>query len=57
MTGVALKAPATVADWLAMPGDSRAELIRGALVDREFTGPSHGRVMARLGSAVTRRFD
>ena len=57
MSRAALKAPATLADWLALPGDPRVELLRGALIDRELTGPRHGRVMARLGSAVTRRFD
>lgn len=57
MSGAVLKAPATIADWLALPGDSRVELIQGALIDRELTGPRHGRVMARLGSSVTRRFD
>ncbi len=57
MSGAVLKVPATMDDWLALPGDARVELIQGALVDRELTGPRHGRVMARLGSAVTRRFD
>lgn len=57
MSRAALKAPATLADWLALPGDARAELIRGVLSERALTGPRHGRVMARLGSAVTRRFD
>jgi Uma2 family endonuclease len=52
-----LKAPATLADWLALPGEPRVELIGGALIERELTGPRHGRVMARLGSEVTRRFD
>lgn len=46
-----------MADWLGLPGDARVELISGALVDRALTGPRQGRVMARLGSAVTRRFD
>jgi Uma2 family endonuclease len=41
---------------MALPGDSRAELIRGALIDRELTGPRHGRAMLRLGNAVA-RFD
>lgn len=57
MSGAARKVPATLTDWLALPGEVRVELIRGALIDRELTGPRHGRVMARLGSAVTRRFD
>ena len=56
MTGAALKAPATLADWMALPAGSRAELIRGALIDRELTGPRHGRAMFRLGNAVA-RFD
>lgn len=52
-----LKAAATRSDWLALPPGARVELIRQVLVERDLEGPRHGRVMARLGSAVTRRFD
>lgn len=53
----ALKKPATLADYLAQPEDLRVELIQGALVERELTGPKHGRALLRLGSSVTARFD
>lgn len=57
MSGAALKTPATLTDYLALPEHSRAELIGGVLVDREFTGPRHGRALLRLGASVTSRFD
>jgi hypothetical protein len=33
---------ATVAEWLAIPEDQRAELIHGTLVYDAFPGPKHG---------------
>lgn len=57
MSGAAAKQSATVDDYLALPEHSRAELIRGALVEREMTGPRHGRALLRLGASVGRRFD
>jgi Uma2 family endonuclease len=57
VSSVPLKKSATLADYLLLPEHSRAELIRGALVERELTGPKHGRALLRLGATVTSRFD
>jgi Uma2 family endonuclease len=54
---LAAKKTATVQDYLAEPESSRVELLRGALVEREATGPRHGRALLRLGASVTQRFD
>ncbi len=45
--------PATVADWLAIPEEARAELIDGSLIFHAMPGPQHG--IAQTGvSAVVR---
>ncbi len=54
---VAVKSVATLADYLAAPEEARVELINGALIERELTGPKHGRAVLRLGASVTTRFD
>jgi len=41
--------PATIADWLAIPEEKRAELIRGQIVYHAFPGPKHGWTQRRLG--------
>lgn len=57
VSGAPLSRQATLADYLALPEHSRAELLRGALVERETTGPKHGRALLRLGASVTAHFD
>jgi Uma2 family endonuclease len=57
VSGAPLKAQATLADYQELPEHSRVELLRGALVEREVTGPKHGRALLRLGASVTSRFD
>lgn len=57
MSTAPARKPATLADYLALPTHSRAELISGVLHERDATGPRHGRAMLRLGASVGRRFD
>lgn len=51
------KRGATLDDFLALPEDARVELVSGSIVERELTGPRHGRALLRLGSSITQRFD
>lgn len=45
-------APATLADWLAIPEEQRAELIDGRIVYQGMPGPTHGEVQRRLGARL-----
>ncbi len=51
--------PATLADWLAIPEERRAELIGGRIVYQGMPGPGHGaaqkRVIARIDDVFGRR--
>lgn len=44
--------PATVADWLAVPEEARAELIDGRLVFHAMRGPQHGIAQAGVAAVV-----
>ncbi len=44
--------PATLADWLAIPAEKRAELIHGRIVYHAMPGAAHGAVQAQVGAAV-----
>jgi len=48
---------ATIAEWLAIPEDRRAELIDGRIVYQGMPGPVHGRVQGNVFSARGPRFD
>ena len=45
-------APATVAEWLAIPEEQRAELIDGRIVRHAMPGPRHGFVQLGIGQAL-----
>lgn len=56
----ALSAPtprASIAEWLAIPEERRAELIDGRIVYQGMPGPAHGRVQGNVFSALGPRFD
>ena len=58
--GVALPSAApraTLADWLAIPEERRAELIDGRLVYSALPGPRHGRIQGSFFGALGPRFD
>lgn len=44
--------PATIADWLAVPAEKRAELIHGRIVYHAMPGAAHGAVQAQVGAAI-----
>lgn len=48
---------ATIAEWLAIPEERRAELIDGRIVYQGMPGPVHGRVQGNVFSALGPRFD
>ncbi|MDO9019482.1 MAG: Uma2 family endonuclease [Deltaproteobacteria bacterium] len=48
---------ATIADWLAIPEERRAELIDGRIVYYAMPGPRHGRIQGNVFSALGPRFD
>lgn len=48
---------ATVAEWLAIPEERRAELIDGRIVFQGPSTPTHGRAQGNLFSALAPRFD
>lgn len=48
---------ATIADWLAIPEERRAELIDGRIVYYAMPGPAHGRAQGNLFGALGPRFD
>ncbi len=45
--------PATIADWLAIPEEQRAEFIDGRIVYQGMSGPKHGTVQSRLSAALS----
>lgn len=49
-------APATVAEWLAIPEEQRAELIDGRIVHHAMPGPRHGMVQSRLSGVLAPGF-
>src|SRR4051812_46417272 len=42
----------TIADWLAIPDEERAELIDGAIVYQGMPGPEHGRAQGKTFALV-----
>ncbi len=48
---------ATIAEWLAVPEERRAELIDGRIVDQGMPGPAHGRAQGNVFGALGPRFD
>lgn len=44
--------PATIADWLAVPEERRAELIQGRIVYHVMPGAAHGAVQAQVSAAI-----
>ena len=47
----------TIADWLAIPGDRRAELIDGRIVYQGMSGPVHGRVQGNAFALLRGPYD
>ncbi|MFO0758505.1 MAG: Uma2 family endonuclease [Byssovorax sp.] len=43
---------ATVAEWLAIPAEKAAELLRGRIVYKAFPSPEHGRAQRKLGVSL-----
>lgn len=48
---------ASIAEWLAIPEERRAELIDGRIVYQGMPGPAHGRAQGNVFSALAPRFD
>ena len=48
--------PATIADWLAIPEERRAELIDGRIVQHAMPGPLHGATQGGLFSVLNPAF-
>lgn len=47
----------TIAEWLAVPEEARAELIGGRLVHQGMPGPRHGRAQLATGSLLRDPYD
>jgi Uma2 family endonuclease len=48
--------PATIADWLAIPEEKRAELIHGRIIYHAMPGPTHGIAQSGIAAAVRSHF-
>lgn len=47
-----LRAPATIADLLALPADIAAEIVAGELVEKALPTFDHGNAQAEIGSPI-----